>query len=189
MYRTAALLASRSGLAFSDGPALSKLLSMHSMVVGADRIFLDGEDVSSEIRAPAVSEAASLVSAHADVRRAMVALQRLFAAQRKVVAEGRDMGTVVFPSATLKVYIIADVAVRAVRRRNELAKAGGESCFDSVTSSLLSRDRRDRERADSPLRPCPSSIWLDTTLLTVGSQVERVVSAYRSLAPEPGHDE
>jgi cytidylate kinase len=189
MYRTAALLASRSGLAFSDGPALSKLLSMHSMVVGAAGAFLDGEDVSSEIRAPAVSEAASLVSAHSDVRRAMVALQRQFAASRKVVAEGRDMGTVVFPSAVLKVYVIADVAVRAVRRVNELLKAGGESGFDSVTSSLLSRDRRDRERADSPLRPCPSSIWLDTTLLTVRNQVERVISAYRSLAPERGQDE
>jgi cytidylate kinase len=184
MYRTAALLASRSGLPFSDGHALARLVSAHSIDVGPRGVFLDGNDVSEEIRAPFVSEAASLVSTHPDVRRAMVALQRGYASSRDMVAEGRDMGTVVFPGATLKVYVIADVAVRASRRLKELRRAGDTSSFDAITEALLARDRRDRERADSPLRPVPSSLWLDTTLQSVAGQVEFVVAAYRSLRAE-----
>ena len=117
MYRAAALLASGSGLSLSDGPALAELLSRHSIGFEDSVLFLDGADVSTAIRAPEVSEAASVVATHTEVRRAMVALQRLFAASRDTVMEGRDTATVVFPSAILKVYVIADVAIRSVRRK------------------------------------------------------------------------
>jgi cytidylate kinase len=187
MYRAAALLASGSGVSLSDGPALAGLLSRHSIGFEDSVLFLDGADISTAIRAPEVSEAASVVATHTEVRRAMVALQRLFASSRDTVMEGRDTATVVFPSAILKVYVIADVAIRSVRRMRDLAGAGVRTDFDSVTESLLSRDRRDRERADSPLRPCPSSMWLDTTQLSITGQVDRIVEAYRRLSAGSRH--
>jgi len=186
MYRAAALLATRSGLSLSDGPGLARLLGDHSISVDSSGAFLDGSDVSLEIRAPDIGDAASVVSTNTGVRLAMVILQRRFASSRSVVAEGRDMGTVVFPEASLKVYVIADLATRTVRRLRELRKAGVEASFGQTASALIMRDRRDRERVDSPLRPSPSSLWLDTTLMTIGEQVRRVVTAFRMHEMEEG---
>ena len=113
----------------------------------------------------------------------MVLKQREFASGRDLVAEGRDMGTVVFPDASLKVYVIADLAVRAVRRLRDQGpgSAWGSEGFASVVLSLMKRDRRDRERSDSPLRPAPDAVLLDTSLMTVAEQVEKVVSLYEAV--------
>lgn len=183
MYRMAALLSARNGSG-SDGEALAALIESHEISLLHGGAFLDGENVSTCIRTPAIGEAASLLSAQPGVRRAMVRKQREFASGRNLVAEGRDMGTVVFPDAVLKVYVIADLAVRAVRRLREQGAdaAGGSKGFASVVASLMKRDRRDRERSDSPLRPAPDAILLDTSLMTVAEQVERVVSLYRAMS-------
>jgi len=112
----------------------------------------------------------------------MVLKQREFASGRDLVAEGRDMGTVVFPDASLNVYVIADLAVMAVRRlRDQGPGSAGEEDFASVVLSLIKRDRRDRERSDSPLRPAPDAVLLDTSLMTVAEQVEKVVSLYEAV--------
>jgi cytidylate kinase len=182
MYRTAALLAHRNSIDPSEGDALCGILPMHDIVVDSGGVLLDGEDVSEAIRSTESGEAASRISSSPSVRKAMVSLQRRFAENRRVVAEGRDMGTVVFPGADLKIYIIADIAVRGTRRTRELRRSGGVTQleFAGVVEGLLRRDRRDRERADSPLRPAPDAVWLDTSLMTIGEQVDRVVSLYRT---------
>ena len=181
MYRMAALLCARNGCG-SDGGAPAALIESHSISLHNGEAFLDGENVSACIRTPAISEAASLLSALPGVRRAMVLKQREFASGRDLVAEGRDMGTVVFPDASLKVYVIADLAVRAVRRlRDQGPGSAGEEDFASVVLSLIKRDRRDRERSDSPLRPAPDAVLLDTSLMTVAEQVEKVVSLYEAV--------
>ena len=113
----------------------------------------------------------------------MVAKQREAAAGRDIVAEGRDMGTVVFPDALLKVYVTADIAVRGIRRTRDLARrscARPSEVFVDVVESLMKRDARDRERPDSPLRRASDAFLLDTSAMTVGEQVERVVSLFRA---------
>jgi CMP/dCMP kinase len=181
MYRTAALLALRSDIDLSDGTAAAAAIAGHDIAVTSGKALLDGVDVSDLIRSPGISEAASIISSSSPVRAAMVVMQRSFAAGRNVVAEGRDMGTVVFPDAVLKVYVIADVAVRCLRRLRDQSEPVSAEGASSVTGALIRRDRRDRERSDSPLRPAPGAFWLDTTLLTPGEQVERVVSLYLSI--------
>lgn len=173
------------GASFDDGSAISRLISLHEISVRGGRATLDGEDVSDEIRQPWAGEAASVVSTFSEVRSAMVALQRRFAESGSIVAEGRDMGTVVFPGAVLKVYVIADIAIRAVRRCRETAPAGVPDLAAQV-EALLKRDRRDRERSDSPLRPAPGAWWLDTTLLGIREQVDMVVAEYRRRRAELG---
>lgn len=185
MYRAAALLARRSGVRFDDGPAVSGLMALHEISVRGGRATLDGEDVSAEIREPWAGDAASIVSTFSEVRRAMVALQRRFADSASTVAEGRDMGTVVFPGALLKVYIVADLAIRAVRRCRDTAP-GAVPDVAAQAEALLRRDRRDRERPDSPLRPAPGAWWLDTTLLGIREQVDMVVAEYRRRRAELG---
>ncbi len=181
MYRTASLLALRLGIDPSDGSALSAALDSHSIRIEKGRALLDSEDVSALIRTPQVDEAASLASASGGVRRAMVRLQRLFSEGRDLVAEGRDMGTVVFPGACLKVYVVADLATRVVRRLRDLPGGpGGALSFGEVAEGLIRRDRRDRERSDSPLRPAPGACWIDTTLLSVREQVDMVTGLYRA---------
>lgn len=185
MYRVAALLAIRNGIDPADGGALALALAGRSVSASSGRAFLDSEDVSGEIRTNAVGEAASIASSSSAVRARMVSLQREFGKGRSLVAEGRDMGTVVFPDAVLKVYVIADTAVRACRRMRQCGSPVFSTGLGEVVASMLRRDRRDRERADSPLRPAPGAVWLDTSLLTVEEQVGRVVALYRRAA-DPG---
>jgi cytidylate kinase len=176
MYRASALIASREKLPMDDGNAVAALLESHSLAIRDGRVLLDGEDLTGAIRRPGVAEMASVVSAHSAVRRVMVGLQREVAGGGEVVAEGRDMGTVVFPDAALKVYMYADVAVRAMRRLRQ-----GEyedSDLRLVVRSLLVRDRRDRTRADSPLRAAPDALWVDTSSMTVRRQVDVVLEEY-----------
>ncbi len=183
MYRMAALVAMRNLTPPDDGMPIAGLLAKHSFSADSSGAFLDEEDVSAMIRTPEIGDSASRLSALAPVRRVMVGKQREFAAGRDLVAEGRDMGTVVFPDAVLKIYVIADIAVRGVRRMREVpGKQPGEmpSVFASVLESLIRRDRRDRERLDSPLRPAPDAIIMDTSLMSVSEQVEHVVSLYAS---------
>lgn len=183
MYRMAALVAIRSLTPPDDGTLIAGLLEKHSLSADSSGAFLDEEDVSALIRTPGMGDAASRLSALPPVRRAMVGKQREFAAGRDLVAEGRDMGTVVFPDALLKIYVIADIAVRGVRRMREVhgrQPGGMPSVFVEVLESLIRRDRRDRERLDSPLRPAPDAMILDTSLMSVSEQVERVVSLYGS---------
>jgi cytidylate kinase len=136
---------------------------------GNSRILLNGEDVSDAIRTPAVSETASKISAVAGVRRALVEKQRRIGQAGSVVMEGRDIGSVVFPDAEVKIYLDADSQVRAGRRALELDRPSAE-----VAREIADRDRRDRGRKDSPLLQPPDAIYVDTSGLDL-DQVEELV--------------
>ncbi|MBV9838750.1 MAG: (d)CMP kinase [Solirubrobacterales bacterium] len=142
----------------------------------AERVLLDGRDVSGAIRAPAVSEAASRAAADPTVREAMVAEQRRLLSQGDWVAEGRDIGTVVAPGAELKLFLSASAAERARRRAAELGVSQA-----TVLAEQAIRDARDRGRAHSPLRPAPGAVVLDTTELALETVVERIVAMAEKL--------
>ena len=138
------------------------------------RVLLEERDVTIEIRAPAVSEAASRAAADPEVRRAMVALQRRLLDRGDWVAEGRDIGTVVAPEAELKVFLTADAGERARRRAAEIG-----SDPETVLAEQAIRDERDRSRAHSPLMPAPGAVVLDTTGVPLADVVGRVVELAR----------
>ncbi|MBN2608190.1 MAG: (d)CMP kinase [Candidatus Fermentibacteraceae bacterium] len=182
MYRASALLALRSAVGLDDHEKVASVIRSHSIDIRDGVVFIDDEDVSSMIRTTSISDAASLISSGSPVRREMVALQRAFADRHDTVAEGRDMGTVVFPGADLKVYVIADVAIRVTRRWRELRSRGEAQDFDALLRSQLTRDRRDRNRSDSPLRIAPGAVILDSTLMSIREQADEVLRIFRERA-------
>ena len=148
------------------------------------RIILDGRDVTGLLRSPEVTRNASPVSAAGIVRERMVAIQREIGRRGGLVAEGRDMGSVVFPDADLKIYLDADLRCRAVRRKKDLEVAGRSAAVDEVEQDLSARDKYDSTREHSPLCVPRGSIRVDTTNLTIDEQVEKVVEAVRRKAGE-----
>ncbi len=169
MYRSVALWALRNGTALSDMHRLEQLAleARIEFAAGTRTVLLNGEDVSEAIRAPEVGDAASRVSAIAAVRRALVARQREMSRGASVVMEGRDIGTVVFPDATVKFFLDAHERVRAGRRVGDLVAAGEAVSEDAVAEGLRERDERDRTRAASPLMQAPDAVYLDTSSLDI----------------------
>jgi cytidylate kinase len=174
MYRCVALAALGSGADLDDGEALGGLARSLAIELSGDRVCLDGREVGAAIREPAVSEAASRVSVHPQVREAMVSLQRRAIAAGDYVAEGRDIGTVVSPDAPLKVFLTASPEERARRR----AAQSGEDAA-AVLVAQRERDRRDESREHGALRAAPDAVALDTTGLSLVEVVERVVRLAR----------
>ncbi len=182
MYRAVALAALRRGLRFPlemeserEVVRLAEALQLRlETTPSGTRVFCAGEDVSEALRAPEVSRAASQVSAIPGVRRAMVARQRELGRRAGGVLEGRDIGTVVFPDAALKVFLTARPEVRAQRRFDELRKRGVHVRWEDVVAEQRERDERDASRADSPLRPAVGAIILDTSDLTLDEVVQKL---------------
>ena|ERR1700733_1259652 len=175
MYRAFALLVSRRDPNAHDPAQVHELLSEAD--IGFDdngNILLNGVDVSREILAPDIALLASELSTNPEVRAKLVEKQRAIGKDGGVVLEGRDIGTVVFPDAELKIFLVADAQVRAERREEELAKMGTQISIDTLRQQIEERDKRDRERAISPLRKAADAIEVDTTGLTIDGQVERV---------------
>lgn len=187
-YRAAAASARARGVEFSDESGLARLLDGLDMqlVAAADgpRILVDGRDLTIEIRRPEVGQWASEISTRSAVRERLVALQRRLATAGAVVVEGRDIGTVVFPDAELKVFLDASVEERARRRHVEARAAGSEVSFDATLLEIEERDRRDRSRALSPLRPAPDAVVIDSSRLSIEEVIERIrlVAVGRGLA-------
>jgi cytidylate kinase len=181
MYRAVALWASRLGVDLADGLRLEQLAAAAEIhfEAGSSRLLLNGEDVSEAIRAPQMSQAASRVSSVAGVRRALVAKQRAMGAESSVVMEGRDIGTVVFPDAGVKIFLDADPRARAERRVRELREKGLEADAGEVARELGERDERDSRRADSPLLQAPDAIYLDSTPLTPDQVEQAILKAIR----------
>ncbi len=140
---------------------------------------MDGEDVAEAVRAPEVSTAASIVSAVPGVRAALVARQQALGAAGGIVMEGRDIGTVVFPNAEVKVFLEASLEARTRRRHDELKARGVEVDLDEVRRQEAERDARDATRAHSPLRPADDAVILDTTLLTSEQVVAAIIQLVR----------
>jgi cytidylate kinase len=176
MYRAVALLALRSNTDLADAARLEALARAAGIrfEAGSSRVLLNGEDVSEAIRRPEVSPAASKVSAVPAVRRVLVETQRRMGAAGSVVMEGRDIGTVVFPHAEVKVFLDANPDVRAMRRVRELEEKGQAPAAGAVAQEIRERDQRDSTRADSPLVRAPDAVYLDTTELNL-DEVERVI--------------
>ncbi|MEW5724572.1 MAG: (d)CMP kinase [Thermodesulfobacteriota bacterium] len=179
MYRAVALLVHEAGVEASDETALASLLEGLELEVapgdGVMRVFLSGREVTSLIREPHISSLASKVSALGVVRRAMVKLQRRLGRAGEIVAEGRDMGTVVFPGAAVKFFLAADSAERSRRRFNELRVMGREVTFEQVAGDLAARDRDDSSRDLAPLRPAEDALTVDTTNLGIDEVLARLL--------------
>lgn len=140
------------------------------------RVFLDKEDVTDFIRRRDVTNTVSLISSYRKVREMMVTQQRKMCLNGGVVLEGRDIGTVVAPEAELKIYMIAGIETRAIRRQRELLEKGNEIEFDKIVEDIIARDSKDSKRKESPLRKAIDAIVLDTSNLSINQQVEFIVN-------------
>ena len=172
MYRAATLAVQRAGVSPDAPDAIATVVADARIELRADgsggsRVFLDGEDVSAPIRTDEVTNAVSAVSAVPAVRSKMVALQRLHAVDDFVVVEGRDIGTVVFPDAQVKIYLTATPEARALRRHRQNLAAGRDSDFEQVLESVNRRDHLDSTRTVSPLRPADDAVIVDTSDLSL----------------------
>ncbi len=179
LYRLTALAALRSGGDRNDVPAIARLAEALPVEFREGGTWLGGEEVSVALRSEEVGTAASLVAAYPAVREALLARQRGFRRSPGLVADGRDMGSVVFPEATLKVFLTADVATRAERRHKQLMEKGMYAKMPDVVDDLRRRDERDSSRPVSPLKHYPDAIFLDTTGLSVDAAVQRVLRWWR----------
>ena len=147
---------------------------------GVQRMFLDGEDVTERIRTPEAAAAASKVSAVGAVRERLVDLQREIARGQSVVMDGRDIGTVVLPDATVKIYLTASCEVRAKRRFDELTQAGKEIAYEQVLDDIVQRDYNDAHRAVSPMRQADDAVRVDTSEMTRDEVVADIVRRVRT---------
>lgn len=186
MYRGVALRALRMGAEIDNPQHVEPIANRASFRFHAEipspgellnRVFVDGEDVTDDIRAPDVSNAASVVSTLSGVRRALVALQQRMGADGGVVMEGRDIGTVVMPRAEVKIFLTASAEERARRRCLELELKGAPQPYQQVLDEINERDHRDTTRADSPLRPAEDAVTVDTD----GKSIEQVTDEIGSI--------
>lgn len=185
MYRALTYFALKSNIAPSDGPKLAAIaekvpieFETHEDV---NRVFINGEDVTTQIRTPEVTLHVSEVSAHKDVRTAMVAKQRRMGKKGSIVAEGRDTTTVVFANADVKIYLAASVKERAQRRLLDLTKMGISTTLEEQEADIVRRDGYDSNREHSPLKKAPGAFTVDTTDMTIESQVDFIISLIRQV--------
>ena len=180
LYRATAWAVIESGRDPADAEAVAALLSTLSLRMqfhhGAATVLVNGKDVTGELRTPAVSAAASVVSAVPAVRAWLLPIQRQIGEGGAVVAEGRDMGTKVFPSADVKFFLEADPNVRAQRRHRELVTAGHSGPLEETSADLASRDTRDRSRAIAPLVPAEDARHIDTSNLSATEVVDQMMT-------------
>lgn len=178
LYRVTALAALRAGIALADEAGLAALARALPVSFAGERILLGGEDVSDEIRRQEVGSAASRVATIGPVREALGALQRGFRRWPGLVADGRDMGTVVFPDAELKVFLTASVECRAQRRHKQLIEKGFSATLPSLLQELFERDARDTNRALAPLRSAQGALVVDSTQMTIEEVLECIVQEH-----------
>lgn len=181
LYRVLALAAQKHHVALDNERALEVLAEHLDVQFIAQenifpRIILEGEDVIDSIRSEKAGNAASIVAALPAVRAALLSRQRAFREAPGLVADGRDMGTVVFPDANLKIFLLATPEERALRRYNQLKEKGISATLSDLINELRERDRRDQQRAVAPLKPAEDAICIETDKLTVEQVVERILS-------------
>jgi cytidylate kinase len=180
MYRAVALWALRHNVDPGDTHRAGPLAAAAEIELAPGRIRLNGEDVTDAIRAPEVSDAASRIAALPAVRRAMVAKQRAMGERASVVMEGRDIGTVVFPNAQVKIYLDANPGERVRRRLEEEQAQGREVSEPALAAQMKERDARDSTRADAPLSQAPDAVYLDSTPLSLDQVEEAVLRIVRA---------
>lgn len=183
MYRAVTLKVLRAGVDPEDPEEVARVADTCTVRLeqedGGVRVLLDGEDVSDEIRMIEVTRHVSAISAVPHVREVLVEAQRAMGSEGGVVLEGRDIGTVVFPDADLKVFLVADLHTRAERRRGDLARQGSDISVEEVEEDLARRDAYDSSREHSPLRRADDAVTVDTTDLTIEGQVDVIEALAR----------
>lgn len=180
MYRAVALWGWRQGVDMTDMHRMQQLASAAEISLLPGRIELNGEDVTDEIRHPEVSNGASKIAVIPGVRRAMVAKQRAIGERASVVMEGRDIGTVVFPDAEVKIYLDAQISERVRRRLEELRAKGQTVDAEELAAQMKERDLRDSTRADAPLSQAPDAVYLDSTRLSIEEVEEAILRIVRA---------
>jgi CMP/dCMP kinase len=180
LYRLVALAARNAGVSLEEGPRLAAMaegldLKFDSDAAGEEVVWLDGREVTSAIRSEEAGNDASKVAALPLVRAALLERQRRFAVAPGLVADGRDMGTVVFPHAEVKIFLTASAAERAARRHKQLKEKGVAATLAALSLEIAERDRRDTNRAISPLVPSADAVLLDTTGMSIDQVIERVL--------------
>jgi 3-phosphoshikimate 1-carboxyvinyltransferase len=183
LYRATALEAQHAGVALHDEDAVAALAQALPIRFAAGRIWLADRDVTDALRLEATGVAASRVSALPAVRRALHDRQLSFRRAPGLVADGRDMGTVVFPDAALKIFLTASAETRAERRHRQLLGRGVSTTLESLLAELLARDLRDRTRAVAPLRPAEEALMLDNSTLSIDQSVDVVLGWWQQRRP------
>ena len=182
MYRTVGLAVLRRFHEYSKENAVAVLDGIEmdfAEIGGSMHIFLNGEDVNSEIRTPEITNLASIVGTIPEVRKKLVFLQREIGKAGGVVMDGRDIGTVVFPDADLKIFFTASVDARAERRTKEISASGGIAELEKIKTEIEERDFRDSNRTESPLRCAEDAVKLDTTDMSLEEQTQAVIDLAR----------
>ncbi len=180
MYRAVALAVKEAGIDPEDEKKIAELLKRISIKTIEDKIYLNNKEVEDQIRSESISLLASLIAKHKRVREALVKVQKDIASREKIVVEGRDMGTYVFPEARHKFYLDASLEERAKRRHKQLSQQGIEKSFDQVKHEIKKRDLQDMTRKESPLHPAPNAVIIDTTQLSIDEVVSAIVGEVRS---------
>jgi cytidylate kinase len=181
LYRLVALLALERGVAADDAGRLAQLAAAMRPHFAGDRIELAGRDVTDAIRTEEVSAMASRIAVHAPLRAALLELQKSFRLPPGLVADGRDMGTVVFADARLKVYLTASVEARAERRYKQLIEKGIPANIAALSSDLRARDERDSRRSAAPLKPAEDACQLESSALAIDEVVAQILDWYRKI--------
>lgn len=184
LYRVLGLAAGRRGLDLDDAGALSDLATTLPLTFEDGEVRLAGEDVGNAIRTESAGAAASRVAAHPAVREALLDWQRRMARAPGLVADGRDMGTVVFPDAPLKVFLDASPEERAIRRHKQLIEKGLGANLRNLVEEIRERDARDRNRAAAPLRAADDAVTVDSTSMSIDEVVGRVLGEVRRVFPD-----
>ncbi len=185
MYRALALAIERQSTDIRDPTQLDKLLSDTEIQILNDDdknavVMLNNDDVSALIRTESISKLASDIATIKTVREALVSIQRKIGLNRNIVAEGRDMGTRVFPDADYKFYLDANPHERALRRYAQIKESGDEIELKTVETELKSRDKRDRTRSESPLHPAPNAVIIDTTEIAANAVIDKIIDTIKS---------
>ncbi|WP_295402358.1 (d)CMP kinase [uncultured Thiocystis sp.] len=183
LYRVLGLAAERRGLALDDPDALATLANNLPLAFAEGRLLLDGDDVTEAIRTEQAGMSASRVAVHPPVRAALMDWQRRCALPPGLVADGRDMGTVVFPRAPLKIFLDASPEVRANRRYKQLIEKGLDANLPRLIEDIRERDTADRARLAAPLRAAEDAVMVDSTALSIDEVLDRVLEEVRRVFP------
>ncbi|MBN2788830.1 MAG: (d)CMP kinase [Candidatus Delongbacteria bacterium] len=195
MYRAMTLKAKKLNIDYEDTEKVISIIQTTDIdqiidsSTGDTKTFLDGVDVSLEIRTPEISKGVTAVCEIKEVRENLVNIQRIMGKRKDVILDGRDIGTVVFPDADLKFFMVADVDVRAQRRFKELSEKGISSSLEDIKADIVRRDERDSSRSNSPLKPAEDAILIDTSELTISEQVEFIVNKIKNEKMRNGKNE
>jgi cytidylate kinase len=181
LYRLTALASKRYNIEPDNGDALAELVAELHITFREGLAQLDGVDVSTDIRAEEIGKRASAIAVHSQVRTALIARQRAFRRPPGLVADGRDMGTVIFPDATLKVFLTASAEARAARRHKQLIQKGFSANMEDLLRDLRERDARDSSRATAPLKPAVDAKTLDTSGLSIDQAVDQIIGWYKAI--------